>query len=95
MKTCKGAQRGGEPRCDSLRAEDLVARVARPVRELKAFQRVRLKPGEKQSVSFTISEKDLAFYSEEMRPVTEAGEFHVWIAPDSVSGVQGSFHLLD
>ena len=78
-----------------LYVRDLVARVARPVRELKAFQRVRLKPGEKQSVSFTISEKDLAFYSEEMRPVTEAGEFHVWIAPDSVSGVQGSFHLLD
>ena len=67
-----------------LYVRDLVASVARPVRELKGFRRLHLKPGEKQTVSFTLSEKDLAFYNEAMQLVAEPGEFDVWIAPDSV-----------
>ena len=76
-----------------LYARDLVASVARPVRELKGFRRVNLKPGEKQTVSFNISEKDLSFYNQSMQLVAEPGEFHVWIAPDSASGLEGKFEL--
>lgn len=76
-----------------LYVRDLVASVARPVRELKGFRRVRLKPGEKQTISFALSGKDLAFYNQAMQLVTEPGEFQVWIAPDSASGLEGRFTL--
>lgn len=69
-----------------LYVRDLVASVARPVRQLKGFERVRLKPGEKRTVSFTLSEFDLSFYNDTMRRVTEAGDFEAWVAPDSASG---------
>src|SRR3954451_722250 len=76
-----------------LYIRDLVASVARPVRQLKGFRRVTLKPGEKQTVSFIIAEQDLAFYNSSMQLVTEPGEFHAWIAPDSGSGSPVSFRL--
>lgn len=62
-----------------------------PVRELKGFRRIHLKPGEKQVVTFSLNTKDLAFYDERMQLVTEPGKFQVWIAPDSVHGVEGEF----
>jgi beta-glucosidase len=76
-----------------LYIRDLVASVARPVRQLKGFRRVHLKPGEKQTVSFVIAEQDLAFYNSSMQLVTEPGEFHAWIAPNSASGSPVSFRL--
>ena len=76
-----------------LYIRDLVATVARPVRELKGFRRLHLEPGEKQTVSFTFSEKDLAFYNESMQLAAEPGEFHAWIAPDSASGSPVSFRF--
>lgn len=72
---------------------DLVASVARPVRQLKGFRRIHLKPGEKHAVSFTISEKELAFYNQSMELVTEPGEFQAWIAPDSASGSPVTFRF--
>jgi beta-glucosidase len=72
---------------------DPVASVARPVRELKGFRRVRLKPGERQTVTFTVAEKDLAFYNPSMQFAAEPGEFHAWIAPDSASGSPVAFRL--
>jgi beta-glucosidase len=76
-----------------LYVRDVVAGVARPVRELKGFRKIRLKPGEKQTVTFSLSSKDLAFYDQSMQLVTEDGEFHAWIAPDAASGVPVSFRL--
>jgi beta-glucosidase len=69
-----------------LYVRDLVASVAQPVRQLKGFRRVRLKPGEKQTVSFSLAESDLSFYNESMQLVTEPGEFQAWISPDAASG---------
>jgi len=66
------------------------ASVSRPVKELKAFQRVSLKPGESRRVEFTITRRDLRFWSNG-RWVVEPGEFRVWIAPDSASGPEGRF----
>lgn len=76
-----------------LYVRDLVASVARPVRELKGFERIRLKPGEKRTVSFRLTEKDLAFYNESMQLVTEPGEFQAWIAPHSAAGTDVRFTL--
>ncbi len=72
---------------------DLVASVARPVRQLKGFRRVHLEPGASQTVSFTLSPGDLAFYNASMQLVTEPGEFLAWIAPDSASGAEVRFKL--
>ena len=77
-----------------LYTRDLVGSVTRPVRELKGFRRVRLKPGEKQTVDFTLRTEDLAFYNERMQLVTEPGRFHVWIAPDSASGPREEFEVV-
>jgi beta-glucosidase len=77
-----------------LYVRDLVGSVTRPVRELKAFQRVHLKAGEKQTVQFTLGTNDLAFYREGNQLVTEPGRFHVWIAPDSASGLKGEFEVV-
>jgi beta-glucosidase len=74
-----------------LYTRELVASVSRPVRELKGFRRVHLKPGETKSLTFTLSTNDLAFYNERNQQVTEPGKFHVWIAPDSTRGVEGEF----
>ena len=76
-----------------LYIRDLVASVSRPVRELKGFRRIHLRPGEQQTVRFSFGSKDLAFYNERMQYVTEPGEFQVWISPDSVSGVVGKFNV--
>ncbi|MBZ5580866.1 MAG: glycoside hydrolase family 3 C-terminal domain-containing protein [Acidobacteriia bacterium] len=72
---------------------DLVASVVQPVRALKGFRRVHLKPGEKQTVQFTLTANDLAFYNEQAKLVTEPGRFQVWVAPDSARGVPGEFTL--
>lgn len=67
--------------------------VSQPVRALKGFRRIRLNPGEKATVSFSLTAKDLAICDERMQFVTEPGRFLVWIAPDSTRGVQGEFRV--
>ncbi len=77
-----------------LYVRDLVGSVTRPVRELQGFRRIHLRQGEKQAVEFTLSTRDLAFYNERNQLVTEPGAFHVWIGPDSASGLQGEFEIV-
>jgi beta-glucosidase len=77
-----------------LYVRDLVGNVTRPVRELKGFQRVRLRPGERKAVSFTLGTDDLAFYGQDMKLTTEPGEFHAWIGGSSGAELRASFTLL-
>ena len=76
-----------------LYVRDLAASITRPVRELKGFQRVSLKPGESKTVEFELTKHDLAFPGQDMKWITEPGAFHVWIAPDSDSGLMGEFSI--
>jgi beta-glucosidase len=76
-----------------LYVRDLVGSLTRPVRELKGFQRVALKPGESHRVSFTLTEEQLAFTRADGTKGIEPGSFHVWIAQNSLTGLQGSFKL--
>jgi beta-glucosidase len=71
-----------------------VGSLTRPVRELRSFRRVTLEPGQTQTVDFNLASQDLAFYNGQGQLVTEPGEFHVWIAPDSASGLFGQFNLV-
>lgn len=76
-----------------LYVRDLVGSLTRPVRELKGFQRVRLRPGETRRVAFSLREEQLAFTRADGTFGVEPGAFHVWIAPDSRRGLCGEFRL--
>ncbi len=76
-----------------LYVRDLVGSIARPVRELKGFQRVHLKAGESKAVTFTLPVQDLAFYGKDLVKKVEPGKFHLWIAPNSAEGLQSEFRV--
>ena len=77
-----------------LYIHDRVASVTRPVRELKAFHKIALAPGQSEEVRFTLRANDLAFIGRDNRLRAEPGTFDVWIAPSAESdGVRGSFDL--
>ena len=58
---------------------DCVSSVARPVKELKGFERVPLKAGESKHVTFDITPRELAFYGIDMSLVVEPGDFEVQV----------------
>lgn len=62
-----------------LYVSDLVASVSPPVKKLRAFDKIDLKPGQSQTVTFTLSPKDLAFVGRNNKWVTEAGDFKIQI----------------
>jgi beta-glucosidase len=66
-----------------LYLRDPVASVVRPLKELKGFQRVVLKPGERQTVNFTIDREMLAFYKRTLEWGAEAGKFEVMVGSSS------------
>lgn len=73
---------------------DEVGSVVRPVRELKGFQKIWLKPGEEKQVTFTITEEMLKFYDINMEYVAEKGRFTVFIGGDSSTQNQSQFQLI-
>lgn len=66
-----------------LYIHDKVASVTRPVKELKDFDRITLKPGETKTVSFTINESKLKFWNVDMKFVSEPGDFELQIGTSS------------
>ncbi len=66
-----------------LYIRDMVASVTRPVKELKAFQKLMIKKGETQKVTFTLMKKDLEIYDQNMEKVIEPGEFYIFIGGNS------------
>lgn len=62
---------------------DMLSSVARPVMELKGFQRVYLKAGESKSISFTITPEMLSMLDINMKEVVEPGEFRIMIGGSS------------
>ena len=78
-----------------LYVRDVVASLARPVKELKDFQKVTLKPGESRTVTFSLSPSQLAFSGLDGKPLLEQGEFQVWTASDCASGKPVSFNLVE
>jgi beta-glucosidase len=66
-----------------LYIRDVAASVSRPVRELKGFQRVTLRPGEKRRLEFILTPELLGFYNRDLRFVVEPGEFRVMVGTSS------------
>jgi beta-glucosidase len=67
-----------------LYIKDMVGSAVRPIMELKGFEKIALKAGESQKVSFTIDADDLAFYTRDMSFKAEPGDFALMIGPSSV-----------
>ena len=65
-----------------LYIRDLVGSIARPVQELKGFERITLKPGESRTISFKINADLLKFYDKDLNYVCEPGDFEVMVGPN-------------
>jgi beta-glucosidase len=69
--------------------------AARPVRELKGFQRIALGPGEHKSVRFEIGAKDLAYWSSaDRRWVIDNADFDLWVGDSSRATLTDSFAIV-
>jgi beta-glucosidase len=66
-----------------LYIRDKVSSVTRPVKELKGFKRVSLKPKETKTVTLEITPEQLAFHNIDMKYVVEPGEFEIMIGNSS------------
>ena len=89
--TNTGAVAGSE--VVQLYIRDMVGSIARPVQELKGFERISLQPGESRTVNFTINADLLKFYDKDLDYVCEPGEFDVMIGPNSRDVQHKSFVL--
>ncbi|MCU1266931.1 MAG: glycoside hydrolase family 3 domain protein [Acidobacteria bacterium] len=76
-----------------LYIRDVSASMTRPVKELKGFQRITLKPGEKRRVEVAIGTEQLGFWNAEMRFVVELGEFKVMVGASSEDLIETKFEV--
>jgi len=68
--------------------------ASRPVRELKGFRRIKLKPGERQKVTLTLDTRELGFWSSQThRWSIEPGVFDLWIGTDSNASEHATFEV--
>jgi beta-glucosidase len=79
--TNTGARAGSE--VVQIYIRDLFSSATRPVKELKAFRKIFLQPGETKSVAFDIGPEQLAFYDIHMKYVVEPGEFAIMVGNSS------------
>jgi beta-glucosidase len=70
---------------------DKVASVVRPVKELKGFKKLSLKPGESANVEFILTAAELGFYNNTGEFIVEPGEFAVMVGTDSQKGMHATF----
>lgn len=87
--TNKGGREGTET--VQLYIRDLVGSVTRPVKQLKAYEKVSLQPGESRKLSFTIDRGMLEFYRKDMSYGAEPGDFKVFIGGASDKVREASF----
>ena len=74
-----------------LYIHDPVASISQPVRRLRGFQRVTLKPGETQPVTFTLDRDDFGFYDDRAKLVVEPGSIDVYAGDSSNADLTQSF----
>lgn len=76
-----------------LYVQDIFGSIARPVKELKGFQKIALKAGESKTVEFELSAADLAFFGADKTWKAEPGDFNLWVGTSSQSGLKAAFKL--
>ena len=78
-----------------LYLRDIVGSIARPMKELKGFEMIELKPGETKTVTFEIDNSLLEFYSFNKVWESEPGKFHLFIGSSSDVKDYKEFYLKD
>ena len=66
-----------------LYLRDPIASTVRPLKELKDFQKVALKPGETRTLTFNVNKDKLSFYNQQLAWVAEPGEFQLMVGSAS------------
>jgi beta-glucosidase len=82
VKITNSGSRAGEE-IVQLYVRDIVGSVTRPLKELKGYEKIKLKPGESKNVTFKLTAEDLAFHTADMSFKAEPGTFWVMVGPDS------------
>ena len=77
-----------------LYLRDVVAMVARPIKELKGFKQIQLQAHETKTVSFEVTEALLRYVHPNQQWGSDPGEFELWIGPNSATGVNATFQLV-
>lgn len=73
--------------------KDEIGSVTRPDKELKAFEKVELNPGESKTISFKITPKMLEFTGASMKKVLESGDYTVMVGTSSKEYLETTFKL--
>jgi len=76
-----------------LYIQDLYASVTRPVKELKGFEIISLKPMETKTVNFELNSKSLGFFNNENQWLVESGDFKVLVGGSSDKTIEANFKL--
>lgn len=84
VKVTNTGDRAGKEAVE-LYMTDVYASVARPVRQLKGFEKIELQPGESKTVTFTLNEDDLSFVGLNNKRIVEPGEFVITVADQKQS----------
>lgn len=66
-----------------LYVRDEVASITRPIKELKGFEKIKLKVGESRTVTFDVKDEQLGFYNNQMKFVVEKGDFTFMVGGNS------------
>ena len=69
--------------------------VEEPVRELRAFERVTLKPGETKLVQFSLGFRELSYYDLEMERTIEPTDYDVWVGGSSDATLGAQFEVTE
>ena len=72
---------------------NLGASLEQPVRSLKGFERVTLKPGESKQVTFKLGFPELSFYNNDGRAVIETTDYTVWVGGSSMADAHDGFRI--
>jgi len=94
VRVTNTGRRGGDE-VVQLYVRDEVASITRPVRTLRGFRRIKLAPGEAQTVTFTLHPDDIAFPGPDLRPVAEPGFFTVGVGGNSADLQERGFELVE
>ncbi|NJY61738.1 beta-glucosidase BglX [Salinimicrobium sp. CDJ15-81-2] len=78
-----------------LYIHDKVRSLTPPKKQLIAFEKINLKPGESKTVEFPVTVEDLKFYNSQLEYVAEPGEFEFFVGGTSDCEMQGSFTLVE
>ena len=76
-----------------LYIQDLFASITRPVKELKSFRMVELKPGESKSIEFILDKSSFGFFDNDGKYIIEPGKFKVYIGGSSYTDLEAGFEL--